>query len=76
MGCGVWDVGCGMWDVGQAEVNKSEFAGEGDETRKALMGVAVGRYVRLEFQDVPAELVRHFQVCSEGVYLGWCGDEP
>ena len=48
--------------VRQVEVNKTAFAGEGDETRGKLLGLDVGSYVRIEFTEVPAELVRNFQV--------------
>lgn len=46
----------------QSEVNKTAFADEGDETRGKLLGLDVGSYVRVEFTQVPAELVRNFQV--------------
>ena len=43
-------------------MNKTAFADEGDETRGKLLGLDVGSYVRVEFTQVPAELVRNFQV--------------
>lgn len=59
----------------QEEVNKEAFAAEGAETRNKLMGVAVGAYVRVEFVEVPAELVKNFQVqysLNNVPCFAWC----
>ncbi|KAF4581483.1 Glycoside hydrolase 2 (Mannanase, beta-galactosidase) [Pleurotus pulmonarius] len=45
----------------QLEINRAEFAAiEDPETRALVEGYAPGAYVRIELDDVPCELINHF----------------
>uniref|UniRef100_A0A1B6KVB2 Bms1-type G domain-containing protein n=1 Tax=Graphocephala atropunctata TaxID=36148 RepID=A0A1B6KVB2_9HEMI len=44
----------------QAELNRSQFDGLDDAVRVQLEGFRAGMYVRLELQQMPCELVQHF----------------
>ena len=44
----------------QAEQNRLEMTGEDEETREAVEGYIPGSYLRLELDNVPCELVEHF----------------
>jgi ribosome biogenesis protein BMS1 len=44
----------------QLKLNQQEFEGVDAETRALVEGYRPGTYVRLEFEDVPCELVEHF----------------
>ncbi len=46
--------------VRQAEANRRAMAGEDEETRQAVEGFIPGCYLRLEIDNVPCELVEHF----------------
>ncbi|XP_013916474.1 PREDICTED: ribosome biogenesis protein BMS1 homolog [Thamnophis sirtalis] len=57
----------------QAQLNRLEFEDQDDETRIQYEGFRPGMYIRIELENVPCELVLHFDPCYP-IVLGGLGN--